>query len=261
MNFVFEKKSDIYFHVRHKLFARPCMHHAIEILFLKKGSLTLNIDETAYKVYAGDIAVIFPDLIHSIPEYEDTEGYLLIVPMDILKPYGNTLSLKRPVFPIIRGPDADTEVLSALFDLYFKEFETADNAYKISFARTIVGKALSYLYFEDAVIRHDEKIEEALSYIHDHYAENPSRTKIARVLGLNENYVSHLFCEKLHCSFHQYIRSIQLQNAAEMLINSDFSINEIAESNGFKSMRSFNRNFISKYEMTPREYRRRAVKT
>lgn len=54
----------------------------------------------------------------------------------------------------------------------------------------------------------------------------------------------------------QYQRKQKLSHAAQLLVNSDYQITEIAEKLGFDSLSHFLRIFKEEYRMTPKEYRR-----
>jgi AraC-like DNA-binding protein len=52
-----------------------------------------------------------------------------------------------------------------------------------------------------------------------------------------------------------YLNDIRIGNACELLIETDLQIKEIAYQVGFQSLTYFNRVFLKKKKMTPREFR------
>lgn len=258
MEFEYENKLRIEYSSRRGMESPPFMHHAIEIFYLKTGTVTVNIDSKEYDMHAGDIISVFPDLIHSYYNCRNEWGYLLIVPVDLLYPYKSIINFKRPVNPLLKSDVVRGGAAETLLELFLPDRKTGNIALKTAFSQTIVGKLLEMYEFESSIVRYDEKIQEVISYIHENYYKNPSRTQIARAVGLNENYVSRIFSEKLHCSLLQYLRSVQIQNAAELLRNSELAVKEVATKTGFYSLRSFNRNFLAKFNQSPREYRKSA---
>ena len=258
MKFTYEQKQIIEFINRKKLFCPPCMHHAIEIFYLRTGSLTVNIDDVEYDMQAGDIISIFPDIIHSYYNCTEESGSLLIVPVDLLDPFYSIISKKRPKNPLIKSDDLEKTNIPEIIELFKNDEKENEKNINIrtAYSHLIIGKILEIYDYENAFLRYDSHIQEVLTFIHENYAKNPTRKQIARATGLNENYVSRLFSERLHCSMLQYLRTIQLQHAANYLRNSNSSIGEISEKTGFNSIRSFNRNFQIKYGISPREYRK-----
>ncbi len=255
MKFYYENKEQIEFVKRIHLTAPLCMHHAVEFFYVKTGSLKVSVDTNEYQLHEGDIITIFPDIIHSYYDCKGESGYLLIIPVDLLKSYTSLFSEKKPKNPVITAETLSKTDVPELFEIFYKNINSNNIPFKIAFAQAIAGKLFENYSYEKASVRYNDRIREVVMYIHEHYAENPSRKTIARALGMNENYVSKILSTRLHTSLVQYVRSVQIQNAAYLLRNSDLSIKEIAEKSGFNSLRSFNRNFLNKFEVSPRNYR------
>ena len=57
-------------------------------------------------------------------------------------------------------------------------------------------------------------------------------------------------------NFCDYINSLRLVDAVNMLGNENASITEIAYASGFSTLRTFNRAFLKYYGVTPSEYKR-----
>lgn len=79
---------------------------------------------------------------------------------------------------------------------------------------------------------------------------------ISQALHISRTYISHLFSEKLHMGFSEYIGMLRISDACNLLATRDMSITEISYAVGFDSTRSFNRLFLKYTGMTPREYRK-----
>ena len=55
-------------------------------------------------------------------------------------------------------------------------------------------------------------------------------------------------------STNEFIRSIRLKRAAELLISGDFTISEVTYKVGFNDLKYFRKCFKIQYKMTPSEY-------
>ena len=53
----------------------------------------------------------------------------------------------------------------------------------------------------------------------------------------------------------QFIRSIRLKRAAQLLVGSQYNVVEIADKVGFNAIKYFNRYFKEEFGMTPTQYR------
>lgn len=78
---------------------------------------------------------------------------------------------------------------------------------------------------------------------------------VARRVGSNRTYLSRLFNQSNGLTFYDYVNSMRVKHAAELLLSTSHSITMIAEESGFNSLSTFRRVFISYHKCTPVEYR------
>ena len=94
-----------------------------------------------------------------------------------------------------------------------------------------------------------------LGYINEHRAEEITRKRISKAVGISESAVSHIFTNIVGMSLPEYIKSIRVCDAAKLLCQTKYSVTQIAEISGFGSIRSFNRAFLEHFHLSPLEYR------
>lgn len=88
---------------------------------------------------------------------------------------------------------------------------------------------------------------------------NPTLTlnDVAREVGTNRTYLSEYLNNELNSSFFDYINMYRLNYACKSLLNTDLTLNAIAENSGFNSISTFRRYFNKRYGCTPLEYRKK----
>lgn len=100
-----------------------------------------------------------------------------------------------------------------------------------------------------------------LKYIEENYAdEQLSLTLLGEMTGIDSSYLSKMFKEKYSYPISDYITKTRIKNAKEQLKNTNYSIWEIAERNGFLNSNSFIRTFKRNEGITPGAYRELFVK-
>lgn len=95
----------------------------------------------------------------------------------------------------------------------------------------------------------------SLMYIREHYTEGISVADVARELGYSVSYFGYIFKRNMGISTNRYITDLQLSKAAELLVNSSYSISAISERVGFGDANYFSTAFKAKFGASPREYR------
>ena len=85
--------------------------------------------------------------------------------------------------------------------------------------------------------QHVERIRE---YIHTNYSDSSlSLYMAAEQVGLSPSYLSRLFKQEMGASFVDYISSVRVEKAKELLESSDLMVKDIAYQTGFNSMPNF----------------------
>ncbi|WP_025678302.1 response regulator [Paenibacillus massiliensis] len=98
-------------------------------------------------------------------------------------------------------------------------------------------------------------IDVALQYIRAHYTEDLSLERVASVVFLNPVYFSQLFKQKTGQGYKDYVISLRMEEAKNLLLQPQLKLADIAEKIGYHDMRHFTQVFRRKCGMTPTEYR------
>jgi AraC family transcriptional regulator of arabinose operon len=101
----------------------------------------------------------------------------------------------------------------------------------------------------------DPRIQRVLDAISTDFSTPMSLDALARLISLSPSRLSHLFRVETGDSVTNVICTMRLREAARLLKTTDQSIARIADEVGFSSPYYFSRQFRSRYEMSPREFR------
>ena len=99
------------------------------------------------------------------------------------------------------------------------------------------------------------KFKKMLLYIEEHYAETMSLEELAKRFEINASFASRLFSQNFDMGYSQYLTSLRLKKAAELLRTTRISIQKISYVVGFNDSAYFSRIFKKYYGETPYEYR------
>lgn len=94
-----------------------------------------------------------------------------------------------------------------------------------------------------------------MKYVKENYRSNPSSDKIKKDLKLGENSIR-LFRERCGSTPKRLVQKYRLNDAAQLLRETNFSVAEIADILCFKSEQEFCQQFYGKYSYSPAEFRR-----
>ncbi len=103
----------------------------------------------------------------------------------------------------------------------------------------------------------DYEVGKAMNYIHHNSIKLLQVSDVAEQTGLSKNALQKRFKKAVGCSVSQEIRRACADKIAEMLLNSNMSISDIARSIGFSGDDHISRYFRQSVGMTPLDYRKK----
>lgn len=101
-------------------------------------------------------------------------------------------------------------------------------------------------------------VRKAIEYIQNNYTEPIHVTDIARYVGISRGYLHTLFVRTLSQSPQEYLINCRITRSAELLSETDLSIESIAMSCGYLDPLVFSKLFKKKMGTTPTFYRKKS---
>ena len=209
-------------------------HDDLEINYLAGGRLRFYVGGQEKNFESGQICLINSGELHSsIPVLSGRDGIstgiTLIIQHDFLTGMiPNYDSIMLRILGLVCG------ILSVLLDSCVVE-------------RGIVDID----YWKDS-----EQQKIILDYIHSHYDQPLRQRELAERFHFSKEYFCRFFKRYTGQTFKEYLTRYRLVYAEQMLRNSDSSIVEIAQRNGFPDEQSFIRAFKNQYQESPGKYRK-----
>lgn len=234
------------------------LHEEIELLYVKYGFCTAFVDGREYTVNENEFFISFPNQVHSYKESKKGEYLCVIVKPSQLYHYTSAFGDMLPKNAVVSIPKADNEEY-LFYEAYNEYKEKGESSIVVCYLTLLFGKLLKRYELEKSDLSQDT-ISSILNYCANHYKENVSVDDLSRVLHISRSHISRLFSTRINMNFCDYINSLRLIDAANMLGNENTPITEIAYKSGFSTLRTFNRAFLKRYGVSPSEYKKQATK-
>ena len=101
-----------------------------------------------------------------------------------------------------------------------------------------------------------DRIADAVAYLHQHYLENDFRLEnLSVIAGISQRYFETLFHQKYGTTPKEYVISLKMEQAKELLMSEKLLIRDIALMLGYSDIYHFGKIFTKKTGFTPSEYR------
>jgi AraC-like DNA-binding protein len=112
-------------------------------------------------------------------------------------------------------------------------------------------------YMPDKAQEIDPRISRLCNYMQMNLEKKLALPDLAAYLFISESHLRLLFRKTMGISPSEYLRQLRLQRAKDLLVNTTYSLSEIAELSGFQTLNHFSRMFKSNESIPATEYRKR----
>ncbi len=234
----------------------PHIHDGIELVYVKNGSATALCDGREYRLSRGDYFIAFPNQVHSYQASVQGEYILLIILPSYLLRYKGVFYEGFPTLSVTTPSDSSLDYLigQALAEYKADGYSGIIEAYLTAF----FGKLIKNYDIEKSRLPRDS-VFKILEYCGAHYCENITVDDVAATLGYSRSHISHIFSNRLNIGFCEYINTLRLNDAKQLLSTKSYTVTEISDMAGFPTVRTFNRAFRAAYGISPSEYRKNGL--
>ena len=251
-------------------------HDELEIIYVKSGLLTVSISGESYIGKAGDAFVVSPGNLHLMGSQTGTVDYFtFLFPLKyisfrtddmlddkLLEPLNNGQLMISP-----RVKDSAKELCEQLIDIYMADNdETESKITALIKTKIILLQFILEMWKKGFVIENDTSgrnivEKEMVSYIQQNFTGKISLKEFGKQFHLSEKYISRYFKEHFHITLSQYITYLRLENAKQLLQDTDLSVTETAMQSGYQNVSYFIRSFKKTYGISPLKYRNSGILT
>lgn len=244
------------------------LHHAIEIIYLLEGNLTVTVESTVRQYHAGECILVNADIIHSTKCTAPNKAILFQIPLSFLSMYipdadQLVFNLDNPEGSDIRRTKLD------IFKDTLLQMQIANDIRPDGFIlrfNSLLFEILFQLFhnFSVRVVHSNQsqrnkdrvRLDTILDYINKNYKHHISIEEIAGVAYLQSGYFCRFFKKCMGITFLEYQNELRLSYIYQDIISTDDSIKDILERHGFTNYKLFRRMFFEHFEATPTEVRK-----
>lgn len=156
--------------------------------------------------------------------------------------------------------EAKTKIKDKIIELtHMKGFQTVLAFFSILYDLSISDRytlvSSKYDVRDTILTTKSRRIAKTCNYIETHYQDEISLSVVAGLVGMSDSAFSHFFKSKTGSTFIDYITSIRIAKACQLLSETNQTVSEICYNCGFNNMSNFIRIFKKKKQYTPNEYR------
>lgn len=236
------------------------LHRHVELIYLTAGRVAVTIGEETKEMAAGELAVVFPGMLHSFATADASECILLIFDSELAGGLSGTLLGRRPVSPFLSAGQIHDDVRYLLPGLRADDDWARDENLLRGYLTAIMSRVLRQLALSDQPAGDSGDIadlQHLLGYVGEHFREPLTLDSLAAATGIGKYRISRMFSGRVGCGFNAYLNAMRIRCARELLRTTALPVTEVAMLSGFESQSSFYRAFATLQGIPPGEYRAR----
>ncbi len=243
-------------------------HQTAELYVCTSGSATDSVDGIERKVFPGDVFVLGADANHSQGDIKDFKCYIFQFDESILLRLADKYSLKDKVgFNALFGKNDRTLFENCYIDSETIKYveQTADimlnenNEDTLDLLFTSIIFMISTKCQPRISLENSKKFENIASmvqYIENNYQKNLSLEKLSELSHYSTRHFTRLMREYCGASPMEYLNSVRIRKACELLSHTSMNISQVGIACGFDDNNLFSRHFKTAEGISPSQYRK-----
>ena len=249
-------------------------HDFFEICYVVRGKGTISVEGITYKAKAGDIFFHKPGERHKGKTFSKDPYELLVIGLDIVNDKLQFVLFEKANELFVTAsntfPKLDIEQKKNIQDIFsylLKEIKQRSighmilvRAFLMEIFVVIVRSMLGHGREIDRIpriidTRNKELSKKVMEYLSGTYKEKLTLENVAEKFFLSPFHFSRIFKKETSLSLIEYLTKIRIQNASQLLLNTNRTVKEIAYEVGFQDPYYFTKVFKKLYRLTPTQYR------
>lgn len=239
-------------------------HPFTEVYFILNGRGKFTIEDEIIDVEKDDFIIINSNIGHTeYPEKGVNTFEYISFGIEGISISSNTNKLDLVENNYLKKSTTNYEIsFRRFFENILREFE-ANEDYSLSYINSLATILMIYVlrkYDSEIIISHEKKVNRQIDYIKNYmdnnYSEDIKLEDLANMAYMNKFHLISEFKIAYRVTPIEYLILKRIDVTKNLLITTNYSMEEISSLVGFNSQSYFNQVFKKKVGITPSQYRR-----
>lgn len=233
-----------------------------ELIFVKDGELDMWEENQVFHVEAGETLHLYPERQHGSTKPMPLGLRFYWIHFEVENRNSKLNGSGDEIAPMIRVPQFNRlqqpERLERLFRTFLDDQETGLlHPYAANLLTMLMLMEVAQPFEEKATNPDDINVVAtwAHTYIRINFDRPITTGQVAKALGYNADYLGRIYRKVYGCTLTDAIHQRRINKACDFLLDSNLSIEQIAQKCGFKDPDYFRRIFRRQMRISPGEYR------
>ena len=256
----------------HSMATQTQQHGAIELIYMKTGSITINIDGGKYDLYPGDLAFVRSRGVHNIytKDEEINDYYVLklmpkfiydVCPQDGSSNFASRfLVFDNSLKTVFRKDELEGSEIKRNLDGLISELDSPSPLADVSKIIAALN-ILKEIYLSDhKVFNHitnvPDTIYDIVSYVNVWFEMDLNAEDMAKRANMSYAHFCRSFRKATGRNFRDYLNFVRINNAETLILHTNLPITEISLKCGYQTVSHFTVMYKRLKGVSPTEHRK-----
>ena len=242
----------------------PHLHSEWELVWVLENTLSVNCGQKHYLVEPGQMILVNPDEPH---EFQRTQNGCTFACMQVssqILPVKSNVYVNECLVDKHLPPEEMRSLREQFLDMLhmYLQQERQYALYCVSQCCMMFYRLLSFMPNCELTAAQATNIDKRsailkrlVRFVDDHYTGKIKLSDFAKAEGYSVGYLSHYIKTGMNQTFQDYVTSVRLNCARNMIAAGGKRMLDICMESGFSDYRYFCKAFRMQYNMTPEEYK------
>lgn len=227
---------------------------------LKKGQMTLIDTRTPHSIgYTGENDILINFLIKK--DYLNNSFFSKLTDNNLITSFfinaisSNNNDLNYLIFNTENNQRLQMFILEFIYEYYYPSLNSKEirNSLFVLIILEMINTLDTSINLE-SITKSNSIIILTLQFLENNFL-TCTLESTAKHLNINPCYLTTLLKKNLNLSYKELIITLKMQYATKLLINSDYTIEQIAHKSGYSNLSFFYKKFYNLFHCSPKEYR------
>lgn len=244
----------------------PHWHASVEILYCIEGQLRIHTEMNQYLLQEGDLILLNSNVVHATNSPIKNHILVIQLPLKFMQKVTENHYNQEYVFKLNSVKYPIGEELENCLTKLVEEAQDDTTEGRLATKINVYQLILFLLNYHKQPlddqnrlksVENQKKLVDIVNYIKGNYQRELSLTEVAAHFNYSRTYFSKFFKKNMGTNFSDYLSLVRIEHAQNLLINSEWTILDIALSSGFNNVRTFFGAFEKYHQMSPSEFRKK----
>lgn len=232
---------------------QPHIHSYFELTSIVENSTYTKIGDSEFIISAGDAILLPPGTVHSHRKHKTSEYRDICISFTVEKlPIESKVSKYDIFYTTLQ------QIRPYSFDAHIETLKCTKNLHtsQAIFLQWLFSLLENWNSNDLSFRPPNATVTMIKEYINNNYSQNFRTENLSKALNISYRHLARIFKQETNMSIVDFLNSVRLEHAKNLLLQTDLPISDIAVQTGYDNIYYFSKIFKKNFFISPSQFRK-----